>query len=369
MKVKYIKEGYFKTPNEIVAANKNKSKVERIVAVARKQIQPLASKRFDTEFKEYLIGVNGIFDKSFNDVTCEKIQYYFIGDILHCEFTLGIGRCGYGLNSGDVEISLNYPENIREIENSIKEEYNCNAKVIINLTQTNDYAYPIFKIEDDLYYALGKRKLIKLQYSDCEDLTDFCHLLNCIKGIDFTNGDFALAIKKTYGYPQEINSNEELIHKFQTVVLSRYDLCNVTGLDKILSNEVSDELHRAKPFYHGVSVKVQDLPKYTGILVMNIEPGWQSLNINDINDIVNDCNDWANTKITTFDNLFLKLRIDGYYKEGKNQLASDIKDSREDGNLNDTATNLSLNLTFQNDYTGVYLFNEHRFNSKDWEDL
>ena len=90
MKVKYIKEGYFKTPNEIVAANKNKSKVERIVAVARKQIQPLASKRFDTEFKEYLIGVNGIFDKSFNDVTCEKIQYYFIGDILHCEFTLGI---------------------------------------------------------------------------------------------------------------------------------------------------------------------------------------------------------------------------------------------------------------------------------------
>ena len=139
MKITYIKEGYFKNIDDMRAnAHKNDSlskeeRVNNIKAEARKFIQDVASERFDVEFKELVVGTaNSIFLKSLRDnkLTLKEIKYFFEGNVIHAAFHIGIGSNGkyLGGNARNCRLTICYPENINEIENSLKDEYGYDSK-------------------------------------------------------------------------------------------------------------------------------------------------------------------------------------------------------------------------------------------------
>ena len=197
MKITYIKEGYFKNIDDMRAnAQKNNSlskeeRVNNLKAEARKFIQDVASERFDIEFKELVVGTaNSIFLKSLKDnkIKLKEIKYFFEGNVIHAEFHIGIGNKGiyYGGDPHSCRLTICYPENINEIENSLKDEYGYDSKAEFIFECDDNSASlffnPVYKLTPN---NVSQEHLLILDTTDCTDLTDFCYFLNSCKGIDF----------------------------------------------------------------------------------------------------------------------------------------------------------------------------------------
>lgn len=376
MKISYIKEGYFK--DVTVRQKDTRSGVDKVVSAARELINKVASERFNTEFKEYITGVNGIFTNA-NRSSCDNISYHFAGNTLYCEITVGFGISGQSINSGNVKLEISYPENIVEIEKSLSEEYHCDAKVIMHLHSTYD-PYAACMFTDG---ASHNNKIIMLRSTDDTDLTNFCHLLNCCEDFNYEK-EYQLYIGNIEdGKDIElVDTDEPLKKKFQTVALAGFDISQITGLDKILSNEVSSDYHKTKPFNRGWGVNAEDVPNYTGILLF-YDDEYKAMSykskykLENVEDLVDSWNEWAKEFATPFKHLFAKVNIDSAYEPAKtgirgnaitykSDLAEDIRNS---DNIHDDAENISMQLTFRNDFTGVFLFRERKYKEEEFENI
>lgn len=257
MKITYIKEGYFKNIDDMRAnAHKNDSlskeeRVNNIKAEARKFIQDVASERFDVEFKELVVGTaNSIFLKSLRDnkITLKETKYFFEGNVIHAEFHIGIGSNGkyLGGDTRSCRLTICYPENINEIENSLKDEYGYDSKAEFIFECDDDSASiffnPVYKLTP---YNASQEHLLFLETTDCTDLTDFCYFLNSCKGIDFS--EFTLSIKNHDNGTELLSTSSkvELNNKFQKVNLHGFYPTEV-DLTPILSNEIITEKHAAQ---------------------------------------------------------------------------------------------------------------------------
>jgi len=368
MKIKYIREGYFKTPEQAKQSRNNSSGLERVSAVAKSQINDFAGQRFNVEFTEYLTGVNGIFKKEAvlgNGARCESIEYYFENNILVCKFNVSLSSGG-DLNTGDALLYISYPENIREIEQSLKEEYGFDSKIIISLSPKQVWQSapknPIFTKQK--YYS--DRKKVSLELTDCTDLTDFCHLLNCIEGIDFDN--YVLYIDITDGKGvKEFKSSEPLIQKFQEVKVFGAELEQLNGIDCVLSNKPCSEYHNNSFAYNGTSVDNPTIPQFTGVLFITLddETGYtepQSFTYDKIIDIANSYAKWAKTYMSSYKNLLVVLDLNNheYIPETENSyFAKDTEDILFDKRLV-KSSNLSLAIHTRYEharYSPVRLFN------------
>ena len=181
---KHLNEGVFKNPEQARAARekaKSLSNVDKLVNVVKDNIQTIASAKFDEFIKSRLtissLSNGTVFSKAANSAKTEDITYKFEGDTIVCTCTVSLSSNGSFQPSGSSELVICCPEYISIIENKISYEFNCPAKVKIKLVQGDQYCV-IFKKPTSEYY---ERKIV-LGVSMRSDLTDFCHLMNCIEG-------------------------------------------------------------------------------------------------------------------------------------------------------------------------------------------
>ena len=324
MKITYIKEGYFKNIDDMRAnAQKSNSlsKEERVNIIkteARKLIQDVASERFDIEFKELVVGTaNSIFLKSLKDnkIKLKEIKYFFEDNVIHAEFHIGIGNKGiyYGGDPHSCRLTICYPENINEIENSLKDEYGYDSKAEFIFECDDNSASlffnPVYKLTPN---NISQEHLLILDTTDCTDLTDFCYFLNSCKGIDFS--EFTLLIKNLDNGNKLLSTSSEveLNNKFQKVNLQNFYLTGV-DLTPILSNEIITEKHAAQLSYKGRWEDTQILTseKITGILHIAPVVEADDVTIEYILNLIKDFMTFAE-RMSAYKNLYVICTIPSY---------------------------------------------------------
>ena len=324
MKITYIKEGYFKNIDDMRAnAQKSNSlskeeRVNNLKAEARKFIQDVASERFDVEFKELVVGTaNSIFLKSLKDnkIALKEIKYFFEGNVIHAEFHIGIGSNGkyLGGNTRNCRLTICYPENINEIENSLKDEYGYDSKAEFIFECDDDNASlffnPVYELTPN---NASQENLLFLETTDCTDLTDFCYFLNSCNGIDFS--EFTLSIKNHDNGTELLSTSSkvELNNKFQKVNLHGFYPTEVE-LTPILSNEIITEKHAAQLSYKGRWEDTQILTseKITGILHIAPVVEADDVTIEYILNLIKDFMTFAE-RMSAYKNLYVICTIPSY---------------------------------------------------------
>lgn len=324
MKIKYIKEGYFKNIENIranVQKNDSLSKEERVNNIkieARKYIHDIASERFDYEFKELVVGTaNSIFLKSLRDnkIILKETKYFFEGNVIHAEFHIGIGSNGkyLGGNTRNCRLTVCYPENINEIENSLKDEYGYDSKAEFIFECDDDSASiffnPVYELTPN---NASQEHFLFLETTDCTDLTDFCYFLNSCKGIDFS--EFTLSIKNHDNGTELLSTSSkvELNNKFQKVNLHGFYPTEV-DLTPILSNEIITEKHAAHLSYRGRWEDTQILTSENITGILNIAPVVKADDVT-IEYLLNLIEDFMNfaEKMSSYKNLYVICTIPSY---------------------------------------------------------
>lgn len=382
MKITYIKEGYFKNIDDIRAnAQKNNSlskeeRVNNLKAEARKLIQDVASERFDVEFKELVVGTaNSIFLKSL----LKEIKYFFEGNVIHAEFHIGIGSNGkyLGGNTQSCRLTICYPENINEIENSLKDEYGYDSKAEF-IFECDDgsasiFFNPVYKLTPN---NASQEHLLFLETTDCTDLTDFCYFLNSCKGIDFS--EFTLSIKNHDNGTELLSTSSkvELNNKFQKVNLHGFYPTEV-DLTPILSNEIITEKHAAQLSYKGRWEDTQILTseKITGILHIAPVVKADDVTIEYLLNLIKDFMTFAE-RMSSYKNLYVICTIPSF-NSGlilhptalltvlSTYLCNDYKKANQQGyNIEDPG---NITLTLQLGYPTTHKIGVFPF--VDWEDL
>ena len=365
---KHINEGYFRNPEQMKnAAEKRKNKVsgELVSSIAKKEIGSIASSRFDTEFKEYLTGVNGIFEKDIIDVDNLLFRYYFDNNILICEFpiTLVKPRGYFGWN---YTIEVKYPENIREMENSLKEEYGVESKVKI-ISDLGPH------IKDEIYFSI----------TNCDDLTEFCHFMNCIEGLDLEN--YRLIISTTGGYTSldSVHTDEPLKTKFGGARLVGFEIGEVDNIEELITLDTNTFIKREAMMQRlAYDVNWKNLRKnaigsiapsisgkYTSVIRLDSygqgnspkhEKQWSkhSYSVTDTVKLINSVIDWAHTKGSALDNVLICIIPQMYYYnkgEGAKSIQKDLEKYKTEKRrvpLKDNDTGVSIYLGF--DATAKY---------------
>lgn len=225
MRITYIKESNgFKKISDLKAGAKLSSemtrdeKIEAVKQGARETIQDIAPQRFDEEIKSTILTApNSIFEKSDNDLKVTEIEYAFNKNVLYCKVTLEVNTDGYYINSGDAHLMVSYPENLRELENSLSEEYHCESKIIIKFIR-GSRAQEFFNTPT---YSHNSRE-IRLHATTYKDLTEFCYLLNSFEGIDFSH--WILVIANLVNGIELTSTKTEipLKQKFQRIILKDF---------------------------------------------------------------------------------------------------------------------------------------------------
>ena len=381
MKITYIKEGYFKNIDDMRAnAQKSNSlskeeRVNNLKAEARKFIQDVASERFDIEFKELVVGTaNSIFLKSLKDnkIRLKEIKYFFEDNVIHAAFHIGIGSNGkyLGGNTRNCRLTICYPENINEIENSLKDEYGYDSKAEFIFECDDNSASlffnPVYKLTPN---NVSQEHLLILDTTDCTDLTDFCYFLNSCKGIDFS--EFTLYIKNLDNGNKLLSTSSkvELNNKFQKVNLQNFYLTGV-DLTPILSNKFITEKHAAQLGYKGrwADTKIFASEKLTGILYITPVTRDKDATIEHLLDLIKDFMNFAE-RMSSYKNLYVvcTLSIDfiNLLSTLSEYLDNNYKIANQNGyNIEDPG---NITLTLQMGYDTNYKIGVFPF--VDYEDL
>ena len=359
-----LTEGYFKSPEELKTQKNKLSAAEKLVNAAKLSIPERAAKRFNTEFTEYMTGVNSVFYDE-NGPKCQNIEYYFENNMLVCKFTIELNYAAHSFGGISTNIFLRYPDNIRTIEESLEEEYGYKVKVVINLvpgTARGSEEDRIFGVPSSPE-AYNARRTITVNLTD-GSLTDFCHLLNCITGLEYWKY-YSLTVKNG----DLIKSNEELtteplVHKFHKINIINLQIIGtgIKNIDYMLSNEVSEYfftlyIYRWHLYLPKLAHEITDkLIPSTGILEIINPPidssDFPEYEIADRMQIeAEKYAEWLNKNAKSFENLYLHIAMSGVDFACKKSLFKDKGMAYHLGanpKINTSLANASLILTFQN---------------------
>lgn len=303
---KHINEGVFKNPEQAKAARektKSLSNVDKLVNTIKDNIQTIASAKFDEFIKSKLTissSVNrAVFSKSENGANMEDINYKFEGDTLICTCTISLSSNGLYQNSGSSELTIYSPEYVRIIETKLKLEFNCPAKLKIKLIKG---IYSSCVIFTDPKYDYTNRA-ISLKYSARDDLTDFCHLMNCIEGLEYWKHKLVIAKDDPdLNYPDSLYTDEPLIHKFECILIRGcYEISQLEVLPNILSNELTNDFYREK------ITRQYPAPHYTGMITYCLNKAAE--NLQDVVIAGNEVARIVNKNFSNYPNVYINLRF------------------------------------------------------------
>ena len=218
-----------------------------------------------------------------------------------------------GGNTRNCRLTICYPENINEIENSLKDEYGYDSKAEFIFECDDNSASlffnPVYKLTPN---NVSQEHLLILDTTDCTDLTDFCYFLNSCKGIDFS--EFTLSIKNHDNGTELLSTSSkvELNNKFQKVNLHGFYPTEVE-LTPILSNEIITEKHAAQLSYKGRWEDTQILTseKITGILHIAPVVKADDVTIEYILNLIKDFMTFAE-RMSAYKNLYVICTIPSY---------------------------------------------------------
>lgn len=310
-----------------VAAEKRKAMdiENRVSSIAKQLLPDTAKKRFAKIFSEMIINhpknnPTGVFYNDYNNAVCNDVNFSVVNDTLVCTFDIDLPHHGYGINSMDAVIMVGYPETIETIENMIKEEYQIPGKVILNVKCS-------FLNSGSGHIFIHENKMIKLMATKTNDLTSFCHLLNCWKGTPINAKSSSSEIDVFYLYIDgttlhssgtnlqnfKLSTSEPLNNKFQYIKLNNFGLNQIENLSDILSSKLSSNYFQAKLVYTGRNpIFMHD---YTGAIELNL-PATNYLNSNTpyseffyIKSLMKEVNKFAKRN-TDFSNLRVRLKVD-----------------------------------------------------------
>ena len=366
---KHLNEGVFKNPEQArITREKEKSlsNADKLVNVIKDNIQAIASEKFDEFIKSKLaissLSKGSVFSKLENGAETEDITYKFEGDTIVCTCTISLSSNGLyqGLyqNSGArTELVIRCPEYVSIIENKISYEFDCPAKVKIKLVQ-GDLSCAIFKNPTSDYQ---ERKII-LRASMRSDLTDFCHLMNCIEGLEYWKHKLVIAKDDPdWNYPDSLYTEEPLIHKFECIQISGYyELSQLEVLPNILSNEVTNE------FYRQNISKIYPTPTYTGMIIFCLYKAAE--NLQDVVTAGNKVARIVNKNFSNYPNVYINVRFvhsdpdfNSYIGRGVQVPEHKWNDIIRD-NITTECDNLSLMLSYCGKYSitqNVRVFNAY----------
>ncbi len=302
---KHLNEGVFKNPEQARAARekaKSLSNVDKLVNTVKDNIQVIASGKFDEFIKSKLSlspsPKGSVFSRVENGAEVEDITYKFEGDTIICTCTVSLSSNGLFQNSGSSELIICCPEYIGIIENKISYEFDCPAKVKIKLVQ-GDPSCVIFKKPTSEYH---ERKII-LGVSLRSDLTDFCHLMNCIEGLEYWKHKLVIAKDDpNWNYPDSLYTNEPLIHKFECILIRGcYEISQLEVLPNILSNELTNDFYREKLTHQ------YPAPHYTGMITFCLNQAVE--NLQDVVIAGNEVARIVNKHFSNYPNVYINLRF------------------------------------------------------------
>lgn len=190
MKINYIKEEYFrnlrKEKENGVKQVSDDELIDRAILNSTRVNISTKFKEIETEVREMIAGrVNSILCKSDNEISITDIQHDVENGYIECTIILNVKRSGTFMNSGDAHLLLAYPENLKELESVMTEQYGYNTKIYLKFVEDeNSHGYAKEFFAKPTY--IHNSRVVSLYATDCVDLTDFCYLLNSIKGIDFS---------------------------------------------------------------------------------------------------------------------------------------------------------------------------------------
>ena len=302
---KHLNEGVFKNPEQARAARekaKSLSNVDKLVNTVKDNIQVIASGKFDEFIKSKLsissLSKGSVFSKIENGAKTEDITYKFEGDTLVCTCTISLSSNGLYQTSGTTELVIRCPEYVNIIENKISYEFDCPVKMKIKLIP-GDQSCAIFKKPTSEY---NERKII-LRASMRSDLTDFCHLMNCIEGLEYWKHKLVIAKDDPdLNYPDSLYTNEPLIHKFECILIRGcYEISQLEVLPNILSNELTNDFYREKLTHQ------YPAPHYTGMITYCLNQSAQ--NLQDVIIAGNKVARIVNKNFSNYPNVYINLRF------------------------------------------------------------
>ncbi len=375
MKINYIAENTgFKKISDLKAGAKLSSemtrdeKIEAVKQGARETIQDIAPQRFDEEIKSTILTApNSIFEKSDNDLKVTEIEYAFNKNILYCKVTVEVNKDGYYINSGDAHLIVSYPENLRELENSLSEEYHCESKIIIKFIR-GSRAQEFF---DTPTYSHNSRE-IRLHATACKDLTEFCYLLNSFEGIDFSH--WILVIANLVNGIELTSTKTEipLKQKFQRISLKDFYPQEI-DLNGILSEKETSEYFLKKLLDNGTGeyIHLLDNEHVTGIVCVLVPFQRHDGTVEGFLDIISEFRLLAE-KMNNHSNVYFKVIFPHYVQFAHTRVSvfnyleryldNNYEKAREEGWYIEDPKNITLSFEFDGDpYSriGIFPFIDH----------
>lgn len=349
---KHLNEGYFKNPEQAKAARekaKSLSNVDKLTNTIRENIQTLASAKFDEFIKSKLtissLTKGAVFSKSENGAKTEDITYKFEGNTIVCTCTVSLSNNGMFQSSGSSELVICCPEYISIIENKISYEFNCPAKLRIKLVQGNPSCV-IFKKPTSEYH---ERRII-LRISLRSDLTDFCHLMNCIEGLEYWKHKLVIAKDDPLlNYPDSLYTEEPLNHKFECIVIRGwYEISQLEVLPNILSNELTNDFYREK------MTRQYPAPHYTGMITFCLDEAAE--NLQDVVIAGNKVARIVNKNFSNYSNVYINLRFMRSVSDFNPCIGQGVRvpEHKWNESIRDSITEHCDNLALELSYCGKY---------------
>lgn len=363
---KRLNEGVFKNPEQARAARekaKSLSNADKVVNAFKENIQAIASGKFDEFIKSKLTESSyskGVFSNSENGAKTEDITYKFESDTLICTCTVSLSANGMFQSSGSSELVIRCPENINVIENKISYELSCPAKLKIKLVQGNPSCI-IFKNPTNDYH---ERKIV-LGVGLTNDLTAFCHLMNCIEGLEYWKQKLVISLDDPdLNYPDRLYTEEPLIHKFECILIRGYELSQLEALPNILSNELTNDFYRKK------LTRRYPAPEYTGMITFCLNHAAESLK-----DVVIAGNKVArivNRYFSNYPNVYINLRFMHSTPDFSSYIGQGVRVPEHKWNetIRDSITEKCDNLALELSYCGKFSITQtvRAFNADERED-